>query len=398
MSAVHRKCVPMGYTVKPEICSTETPPISESFSWLPQGETEQTPIILSQAVPNYQPAAELQEHVARLSALSGTSLYTDTLGLEPLRGAFADHLSADYGADVVSDDVAITAGGNQAFCMAMMAIAQSGDNVIVPSPYFFNHQMWFDMQGIEVRHLQCRADNAMLPSLEDARRLIDDRTRAIVLVSPNNPTGSVYPPALIEQMFELCAEYGLALLIDETYNDFRGFAEPAHQLFNRPDWRDTFIHLHSFSKSFSLTGYRVGGMAASPALIGHVEKLLDCVAICAPHIGQEAVLFGLQNLDAWRAGKVAEMADKLDALKVAFDNDALAYRMISSGAFFAYVEHPFAQETSKDVAIRLAREHNLLVLPGSMFGQGQERYLRIAFANAASSEMEDVVARLIASQ
>lgn len=388
----------MSYTVKPEICSTETPPISESFSWLPVGENSQTPIILSQAVPNYPPAIGLQAHVAKLSAEPGTSLYTDILGLEPLREAFADHLSADYDADILPDDVAITAGGNQAFCLAMMAIAQSGDNVIVPSPYFFNHQMWFDMQGIEVRHLQCRAENSMLPSLADAQQLMDDRTRAIIMVSPNNPTGAVYPPALLEQMFDLCAEHDLALLIDETYKDFRGFAEPAHQLFSKPNWRDTFIHLHSFSKSFSLTGYRAGGMAASPDLIGHVEKLLDCVAICAPHIGQEAVLFGLQNLDTWRAGKVAEMAEKLSALKKAFENEALAYRMISSGAFFAYVEHPFAEQSSKEVAMRLAGDHNLLVLPGSMFGEGQERYLRIAFANAASSQMEDVVARLIASQ
>lgn len=398
MPAVHRKCVPMGYTVKPEIYSTETPPISESFTWLPQGKTEPAPIILSQAVPNYPPATSLQEHVARLSSQPDTSLYTDVLGLESLREAFADHLSTDYIATIEPSDVGITAGGNQAFCMAMLAITQAGDNVIVPSPYFFNHQMWFDMQGVDVRHLQCRADNAMLPSLEDARRLIDNRTRAIVLVSPNNPTGAVYPPDLLEQMFDLCSEHGLALLIDETYKDFRGFAEPAHQLFNRPDWRDTFIHLHSFSKSFSLTGYRIGGMAASPELIGHVEKLLDCVAICAPHIGQEAVLYGLRNLDAWRAEKAAEMTDKLHALKAAFCNDALAYRMISSGAFFAYVEHPFAHEPSKDVAMRLAREHNLLVLPGSMFGQGQERYLRIAFANAASAQMEEVVSRLIASQ
>ncbi|NNE23085.1 MAG: aminotransferase [Rhizobiales bacterium] len=388
----------MSYTVKPEICSTETPPISESFSWLPQGETGQAPVILSQAVPNYPPAAELQEHVAKLSGAPATSLYTDILGLEPLREAFAAHLSTDYDADIQPADVAITAGGNQAFCLAMMAIAQSGDNVIVPSPYFFNHQMWFDMQGIEVRHLQCRADNAMQPSVENAARLIDSRTRAMVLVSPNNPTGAVYPPALLEQMFDLCAGHGLALLIDETYKDFRGFPEPAHRLFNRPDWRNTFIHLHSFSKSFSLTGYRAGGMAASPELIGNVEKLLDCVAICAPHIGQQAVLFGLRNLDIWRAGKVAEMAGKLQALTAAFGNDALAYRMVSSGAFFAYVEHPFEHQTSKEVAMRLAAEHNLLVLPGSMFGEGQEMFLRIAFANASSQEMEEVVARLIASQ
>ena len=387
----------MGYMIKQEIRSTETPPISESFAWLPL-KSDQRAIILSQAVPNYPPAESLQAHVAEVSSDPETSLYTDILGTGPLRQAFADHLSADYSATIEPNNVAITAGGNQAFCMALMAIAGPGDNVIVPSPYFFNHQMWLDMQGIEVRHLPCLSDQAMLPRLEDAAALIDERTRAVVLVSPNNPTGAIYPSLLLSTMFELCAEHDMALLIDETYKDFRGFSEPAHDLFSKPDWQNTFIHLHSFSKSFSLTGYRVGGLAASSELIGHVEKLVDCVAICAPRIGQDAALFGLTNLADWRTEKVAEMAEKLSALEAAFANTALAYNIISSGAFFAYVRHPFENQTSKEVAMRLAAEHNLLVLPGSMFGDNQDSFLRVAFANGSADDMPEVVDRLIASQ
>ncbi len=388
----------MGYTIRSEIADTNAPPISESISWLPEHTSGRDFINLSQAVPNYPPAPQLQSHIAELASAPDTSLYTDILGIEPLRVALADHLSAEYRAHVAMDDIAITAGGNQAFCLALMAIAAAGDNVIVPSPYFFNHQMWIDMQSIELRHLDCAPDNGMLPDPDLARQLIDQRTKAIVLVTPNNPTGAIYPPELIAALFDLCAEHDLALLIDETYMDFRGVDAPAHGLFARADWRDTFVHLHSFSKSFSLTGYRVGGMAASPRLIADVEKLMDCVAICAPRIAQEAALFGLENLSDWRAAKAAEMNEKLTILRRAFESDRLQYNLISSGAFFAYVEHPFADESSKDVAKRLARRNDLLVLPGSMFGAGQDRFLRLAFANVGTDQLSAVVARLIKSQ
>ncbi len=388
----------MGYTIKPDISNTEAPPISESLSWIPVEKKAREFITLSQAVPNYPPARELQSHIARLAIKPVTSLYTDILGIDPLRRALANHLSDSYCGQVTPDDIAITAGANQAFCLALMALADAEDNVIVPSPYFFNHQMWLDMRGIATHHMQCQPANGMLPEPDQARDLIDERTRAIILVTPNNPTGAIYPPVLIEAFFELCAEHGIALLIDEAYKDFRATSDPAHSLFARPQWRDTFVHLHSFSKSFSLTGYRVGGMAASPQLIANVEKLMDCVAICAPRIAQDAAHYALEHLAGWRVNKAIEMDAKLAALGAAFSDARLRYRLASCGAFFAYVEHPFDGEPAKSVAMRLARQHDLLALPGSMFGEGQERYLRIAFANAAADQMDDVVARLIESQ
>ena len=388
----------MRYKVKPEIHSTETPPISESLSWLPPENPDQTAIILSQAVPNYPPAAELQDHLARLSSLADTSLYTDILGMPQLRQALAEDLSRDYAADLASDNIAITAGGNQAFCLTIMALASAGDNVVLPYPYYFNHKMWLDMLGIEARLLRCSSESAMLPDTGEAEELIDERTRAIVLVSPNNPTGAIYPPALLEQFHQLCRRNDLALVIDETYRDFRENRTPIHHLFQANGWDDAFIHLHSFSKSFALTGYRVGAICAAMDFVVEIEKLMDCVAICAPNIGQEAALFGLNHLDAWRQNKIHEMSSKLNALQAAFARNELAYRLVSSGAFFAYVEHPFEGQSSKQVAMRLAHEHNLLVLPGSMFGPDQERFLRIAFANVPASDMADVVNRLIASQ
>jgi aspartate/methionine/tyrosine aminotransferase len=388
----------MTYAVNPAIHRIEAPPIMEAQGWLRQGLRNRKVLMLSQAVPSWSCAAELDDEVARLAHEPGISLYTDIFGLPALREAIASHLSADYGGRVSAQNVCVTAGCNQAFSAAMMAIARAGDNVIVPVPYFFNHTMWLGMLGIEARYIQAVAPGVRHPSPDDAAKLIDGRTRAIVLCSPNNPTGAIYPPEVIAGFFDLARRHGIALVIDETYKDFRDGPAPAHGIFARDDWEDGFIHLYSFSKAYAMTGYRVGSITASPRVLAEAEKILDCLAICPTHISQRAALFALNALTGWKDAKIGVMQQRLATLRQAFARKGLGYELVSSGALFAYVKHPFTEQTAKQVAVRLAGEHDLLCLPGSMFGPGQESYLRIAFANAEASDMETMVDRLIESQ
>jgi aspartate/methionine/tyrosine aminotransferase len=388
----------MTYAVNPAIHRIEAPPIMEAQGWLRQGMRNRKVLMLSQAVPSWKCADALDAEVARLAHEPGISLYTDIFGLPALREAIAGHLSADYGGAVAPHNVCVTAGCNQAFSAAMMAIASAGDNVIVPVPYFFNHTMWLGMLGIEARYIPALAPGVSHPSPEDAAKLIDANTRAIVLCSPNNPTGAIYPPEVIAGFFELARARGIALVMDETYKDFREGPAPAHEIFAHPGWEDAFIHLYSFSKAYAMTGYRVGSITASARVLAEIEKILDCLAICPTHISQRAALFALTSLGGWKDEKIAMMNGRLAALRQAFTHPGLRYELVSSGALFAYVNHPFTEQTAKEVAVRLAGEHDLLCLPGSMFGPGQESYLRIAFANAEASDMETLAARLIESQ
>jgi len=381
----------------PAISAVEAPPIAEAMTWLPAGPRNRPVINLCQAVPSYPPAIEMQDEIGRVAREDETSLYTDIMGLPPLREALAAHMTGAYGGLVAATDVAITAGCNQAFAAAVMALAGPGDNVILSAPYYFNHQMWLDMLRVEVRHLPCRLVG-LIPSPDDARDLIDARTRAIVLCSPNNPTGAIYPPAVLSAFHRLTQQHGLALVLDETYKDFRSDPGPAHGLFADGSWRENFVQLYSFSKAFAMTGYRVGSIIAGPLLLKEIEKILDCVAICAPHISQAAALFGLEHLGSWKAGKIAMIHDRAVALRQAFARAGLAYRLESVGAFFAYVRHPFEDLPGKTVAQHLAGEHDLLCLPGSMFGPGQERFLRLAFANVDATIMPQVAERLLESQ
>jgi aspartate/methionine/tyrosine aminotransferase len=388
----------MTHAINPAVAAVEAPPIMEAQGWIRPGTRQRKLLNLCQAVPNWPPAEALSDEVARRSHEAGTSLYTDILGLPELRRAVASHMSTDYAGSIAPEDVAVTAGCNQAFAVALMALAGAGDNVLLPSPYFFNHTMWLAMLGIEARCFPARSEASPWPDPAAAVSLIDGRTRAIILCTPNNPTGAIYPPSVIEGFFAVARRHGLALVTDETYKDFREDGAPPHHLFARQDWRESFIHLYSFSKAFSITGYRVGSIVAGPAFLAQCEKIMDCMAICAPHIGQRAALFGLEHLEDWKRDRLAVMARKLAALRSALARPGLGYELASSGALFAYLKHPFTDQSAKDVARRLAHDFDVLCLPGSMFGPGEERYLRMALANAEAKDMETLALRLAESQ
>lgn len=384
------------FPLNPLVQAVETPPIAEAQRWA--AEAGGSIVDTAQAVPAYPPAPELRRHLAAALERSETHLYTDILGLPELRAALAGHMSALYAGRITPEQVGITAGCNQAFCMVTTAIAGPGDEVILPVPYYFNHQMWLDMQGMRARYLPCQAASAQVPDPEEAATLVTPRTRAIVLVSPNNPTGAVYPPEVMARFLDLARQWGIALVVDETYKDFIDAEGPPHNLFQDDDWPDHLIQLYSFSKAYSLTGHRVGSVIGAPALLEAVEKVADCVAICPPHPGQIAALFGLRNLDAWREEKRRMMAERLSALQAVFAGNELRYELLSAGAYFAYVRHPFAGESATDVARRLARDHGVLCLPGPIFGPGQEDSLRFAFANLETARMPELGRRLLASQ
>jgi aspartate/methionine/tyrosine aminotransferase len=250
------------------------------------------------------------------------------------------------------------------------------------------------MCGVGTVLLPHAKDNPASPDLAAAEKLIGPKTRALVLISPNNPTGAIYPPEEIRAAFELCRRKKIAFILDETYRDFMPAAPAPHDLFRDPDWSDTLIHLYSFSKSFSLPGYRVGAIVAAPKLLAEIAKAMDCVAICAPRIGQLAAAYGLEHLDAWRAGITEMIGDRLLAVQSAFSRNDLGYELVSAGGFFAYLKHPHRGRTAMDVAKRLAQQQNLLILPGSMFGPDQDDYLRVAFANVEAKWMPEVAERL----
>ncbi len=379
----------------PLLAAVAPSPIAETKGWVlgRQFPADKPLIDLAQAVPGHPPPAELREHLAGVLRDPTKHGYTPILGIAELRDAYAAHQSAFYGATIAAHEVGITAGCNQAFCLAMMALAKPGDQVILPRPHYFNHDMWLRMLGIEPVSLDFRSGSGAVPDAEDAAALITERTRAIVLVTPNNPTGAVYPPDTIAAFYRLAQRRGIALVLDETYKDFLPSGIRPHALFDDPDWKRTVVHLYSFSKVFALTGYRGGAVTCAAPLMAEIEKAMDCVSICPPRLAQEAALYGLRHLHGWARGNTEALARRAGLFR-----DGLArsnrWRLVSLGAYFAYVEHPYDGKPSAEVSKWLADAHNLLTIPGSMFGAGQDRFIRFAFANVGDAMVPPIFDRL----
>ena len=389
----------MTQPLNPAMAATFAPPVMEARRWL-AGVTfaPDRPLInVSQAAPVESPPLGLRQALAD-AALNNPDahLYGPVLGLPALRAEIASQWSANYGGTIAPAQVAITQGCNQAFCAVMSTLAGAGDEVILPTPWYFNHKMWLDMQGVTTVPLP--AGEGLIPVAASAAALITPRTRAIVLVSPNNPGGAEYPAETLAAFRDLARAHGLALIIDETYRDFDSRSGRPHELFTDPEWADTLIQLYSFSKAYRLTGHRVGSIVASETRLAEVEKFLDTVAICPSQLGQIGALWGMQNLAQWVAGERDEILARRAAMVGGF-HTLPGWKLLGCGAYFAYVEHPF--DIASDVLCkRLVAEAGLLMLPGTMFqpesSPDGKRQIRIAFANVDAAGITEMFRRLAA--
>ena len=382
-------------TLNPLLTQVEAPPIPQAHAWAARYAGAHGPSLdLCQAVPGWAPHPAVLAHLSREAGDPANARYGLIDGDLDLREAYAADLSATYGGRVGADEVAITAGCNQAFFLSMLAVAQAGDAVLLPAPWFWNHQQTCAMLGIEPRALPCRAEDGFIPDPDAAAALIDARTRAILLITPNNPTGAVYAPDVVARFFDLCQRRGLWLILDETYRDFLPAGQGrAHDLFTRPDWAETLIELYSFSKAYCVPGARVGAVTAGSTLIEQFVKALDCLHICPQRPAQAALRWAIDALPAWRAANRSLINQRAATVAQAFAG-LPDWRLDSLGAYFAYVRHPFDGRPAASVAERMAAEFGAVCLPGPAFGPGQDRHLRLAFANTDVAGLQALPGRL----
>ena len=364
--------------------TTITPPVMEAYSWIADKDFSNLPLInVSQAAPVDPPPAPLLAHMVSVIQENDTHLYGPVLGMTALRAEIAKQWSSAYGGSVSTAQVGITSGCNQAFSAAIAMLCGEGDEVLLPTPFYFNHKMWLDMAGVDAVALPCTGN--MIPDPRIAATLISHRTRAIVLVTPNNPCGVEYPAEVILDFYQLAKSHGIAIIIDETYRDFHSKLGAPHELFKQPYWDQTLIQLYSFSKAYRLTGHRIGAVVTSKVRMTEIEKFLDTVSVCPNQLGQKAALWGLQNLSVWLANERLEILARRSAIIEHFSILAdHGWQLLGVGAYFAYLKHPYAI-ASDQLAKKFVDEASILTLPGTMFVPAGDKsgksQIRIAFAN-----------------
>ena len=378
----------------PLIEKLSPPPVPSVLAWGRLYDGSRGPKIdLSQAVPGYPPHPDMLAWLAETAGSKAYTGYGAIEGEDVLREAYATHVSSLYGADLSAANIHITSGANQAFMCVAMAVAGAGDTVAVTNPFYFNQETTLAMLGIKVTTVACDPANQFLPDMAAVKAMLNPRVKAFVLVTPNNPTGAVYPPALLREIFELCRRNGTWLIVDETYRDFLMDGQPLHDLLSIPGWEEGLALTDSFSKSYCIPGHRLGAVTAGPDMVDQVAKVMDDLQICAPRAAQAAVAKAIPALADWRRANRAEISGRADALKDVMSR-LPTWKMDALGAYFAYVRHPFAGIRSEVVAEKLAREAGIVCLPGIYFGEGQDNHLRFAFANADAPTIRLLEGRL----
>ncbi|KAF8079283.1 pyridoxal phosphate-dependent transferase [Lyophyllum atratum] len=389
------------------VLGTISPPIPTAYQWASlYVPTAARPLLdMSQGVPGTPPPAVLRTALGMAASSTASFGYCPADGEPLMRKALAEEMKAIYGpeTDVTAEDIALTAGCNMAFFATIMTLADAGDEVILPVPWYFNHQMDLTLLGIKPVPLQTLPEDGFTPSIERCRALITPRTKAIALVTPNNPTGATYSLSLISSFMDLAAEHNIALIIDETYRDFILTGAP-HALFSGA-WRSNFIHLFSFSKSYCVPGHRLGAIAASPLLLKQIKTVLDCLQICPPRPFQIALTQLLPTMRPFIRETAVAIQARHDLFRRVLPK---RWKIGAQGGYFAFVKHPFVGVSSLEVSQRLAMELGVVTLPSAFFceeeGSGDQavwdkgRWIRFSVANVDDGKVEKICARLEESE
>ena len=384
---------------KTRTIGVDPPPVLEVKNWLSNPDLQPSkPLIdVSQAAPTEPPPEKMLEFMAnKILCDNAVNTYGPVLGLDELRESLASKWSRQYQGKVRKENVAVTSGCNQAFCASISSFTSENDEVIIPTPWYFNHHMWLQMAGVKTIPLDTDAN--MNPIIEKAEALITDRTRAIVLVSPNNPSGAIYSNQLLQKFFDLCKSNQIRLIIDETYKDFHPNASQPHTLLENNNWDQVLTILYSFSKTYRMTGHRIGALLTSKENLTEIEKALDTFTVCPPQLGQYAATWGLNNLEAWAAERRTEILQRAKHFSEKFQPlSAAGWSLRGCGAYFAFVEHPFEDE-SNILAPLILRDQGILLMPGTMFYPKHNplgsRSFRIAFANIDKNKISTLLERL----
>ena len=355
-------------------------------------------ISLGQGVVNYGPPPAALDQIARFLAEPSNHKYQPVAGIPALVDALEQKLAAENGVRVGAahgNRTMVTAGGNQAFLNAVLAIADPGDEFILPTPYYFNHEMAVTMAN--GRPVLVSTDAHHQLDVAALRAAITPRTRAILTVSPNNPTGAVYPAATLRAVNALCAEHGIYHVHDEAYEYFTYDGAAHFSPASIPGAAAHTISLYSLSKSYGFASWRIGWMVYPAPLEAAMRKIQDTVVICPPVISQYAALGALSAGAPYVHEKLRALAAVRATVQSALAPlvaDGLCEIPPADGAFYFFLR---VRSDLAPLALveRLVREHRVAVIPGSAFGLTHGCALRVAYGALAAGTAAEGLGRLV---
>ena len=351
-------------------------------------------ISLGQGVVAYGPPPEAIAQISECLKYPHNHRYQSVQGISPLREAIAHKLQQENQLAVsATDQIMVTAGSNMGFNNALLAITQPGDKIILQTPYYFNHEMAIAMASCKA--VCVPTDEHYQLQLDQIAAAITDRTRAIVTISPNNPTGVVYPPAHLQAVNELCRDRGLYHISDEAYEYFTyEQAEHVSPAIFDAKGKHT-ISLFSLSKAYGFASWRIGYMVIPAHLLEAVKKIQDTILICPPVISQYAALGALTAGRDYCQGKLGAIAQvRQQVLNALAELGEFCTIPPADGAFY-FLLKVHTQRSAMSVVEQLIRAHKVAVIPGSTFGMDQACYLRVAYGVLQPKTVTEAMERLV---
>ncbi|MEH1910323.1 MAG: pyridoxal phosphate-dependent aminotransferase [Nostoc sp.] len=351
-------------------------------------------ISLGQGVVYYNPPPSAREFLAKFFAEPANNLYKSVEGIPPLLTALAEKLPAFNGIEINGENcIVVTAGSNMGFMNAILAITSPGDEIILNTPYYFNHEMAIAMAGC--RPVLVATDENYQLHPEAIAQAITPKTRAVVTISPNNPTGVVYSEAALRQVNQICGTRGIYHISDEAYEYFtyNGVKHVSPGAFGSSS--EYTISLFSLSKAYGFASWRIGYMVIPKHLFVAVKKVQDTILICPPVISQYAALGALQAKEEYLNSNIGALTqvrqvvlDSLNPLQ------GLCSITPANGAFYFFLKVNTEMDAFELVK-RLIQEHKVAVIPGTTFGMDHGCYLRVAYGALQKETAKEGIERLV---
>ena len=311
-------------------------------------------------------------------ARKGHTKYTDFRGDPELREAIADFYKEEYNMEITDKEIFVCASACLGMYLTLEAILDDGDEVIMQAPYFTPYKQQIELaRGIPVE-LPTYEEEDFQINVDRLERLITERTKALIINSPSNPTGNCLSTETMKCIAGLAEKYDLVIISDDIYTAF-SYQNPFVPFASLPDMRKRTIVLNSFSKNFTMTGWRVGNIIAPAEIISVIQQINENVVFTAPSVSQRAALFALRNRHAVQPPMVEEYRRRI--YYAAERINSIPWMSVlypPKGSFYLFINIKKTGLTSEEAAELILKEAHVLVLPGNAFGQCGEGYVRIA--------------------
>ena len=339
-----------------------------------------------------EPDFDTPDHIrqAAKDALdNGFTHYGPSAGQMELREAIARHQSERQGYDISPERVIVTPGGKPVMFFTMMALIERGDEAIYPNPGFPIYESMIEYMGGEAVSIPLKEEFNFSLDVEQLRSLVTDKTKLLIVNTPNNPCGSVIPKEDLQKIAELAVERDLVVLSDEIYKDmyYTGEHDSITQF---PDMIDRTIILDGFSKSYAMTGWRLGYGVFPEWLVEPVTRLMTNSVSCTSVFSQMAAIAALEGPQDSVGTMMEEFTARRDLVVEGLNSLPGVTCRVPGGAFYAFPNISGTGLSSKDFADRALNEAGVALLAGTAFGDYGDGYIRISFANSRENLREGI--------